>query len=73
MSLYVIGFTVKKEVLQKFAELSIQDRNEVVEKQALKAVAGKVNEPSHEKTNNLGFRQGLTQTGLYSHRSRVEA
>ena len=26
-----------------------------------------------EKTNNLGFRPGLTQTGLYSHRSRVEA
>ena len=37
-----ICFTVKKEVLHKFAELSIQDRNEVVEKQALKAVAGKV-------------------------------
>ena len=26
-----------------------------------------------EKTNNLGFRPGLTQTGLYSHRSRIEA
>ena len=24
-------------------------------------------EPVHEKTNNLGFRSGLTQTGLYSH------
>ena len=26
------------------------------------------NEAVHEKTNNLGFRPGLTQTGLYSHR-----
>ena len=39
---YFVCLTVKKEVLHKFAELSIQDRNEVVEKQALKAVAGKV-------------------------------
>ena len=30
-------------------------------------------EPSHEKTNNLGFRPGLTQINLYSHRSRLEA
>ena len=30
-------------------------------------------EPVHEKTNNLGFRPGPTQTGLYSHRSRLEA
>ena len=35
-------FAVKKEVLQKFAELSIRDQNELAEKQALKAVAGKV-------------------------------
>ena len=26
-----------------------------------------------EKTNNFGFRPGLPQTGLYSHRSRLEA
>ena len=33
-----------------------------------------LSEPSHEKTNNLGFRLGLTQTsGLYSHRSRLES
>ena len=32
-----------------------------------------VSEPSHEKTSNLGFRPGPTQTGLYSHRSRLEA
>ena len=25
-------------------------------------------EPVHEKTNNLGFRPGPTQTSLYSHR-----
>ena len=28
--------------------------------------------PVCEKTNNLGLRPGLTQTGLYSHRSRLE-
>ena len=31
------------------------------------------NEPVREKTNNLGFRPGLTQTGLYSHRTLLEA
>ena len=30
-------------------------------------------EPVHEKTNNLGFRPGLTQTGLYNHRRWLEA
>ena len=30
-------------------------------------------EPVHEKTNNLGFRPGLTQTRLYSHRRWSEA
>ena len=30
-------------------------------------------EPVHEKTNNLGFRPGLTQTGLYKHRKELEA
>ena len=29
-------------------------------------------EPLHEKTNNLGFRSGLTQTSLYSHRNWLE-
>ena len=39
------------------------------------AIAVDVNivEPVHEKTNNLGFRPGLTQTRLHSHRSRLEA
>ena len=32
-----------------------------------------INEPPHEKTNNMGFRPGLTQTDLYSHRSRLAA
>ena len=32
-----------------------------------------INEPVHEKTNNLGFRPGPTQTGLYSHRTLLEA
>ena len=31
------------------------------------------NEPVHEKNNNLGFRPGLTQTRLYSHRRWLEA
>ena len=30
-------------------------------------------EPVHEKTNNLGFRPGPTQTRLYSHRIWLEA
>ena len=30
-------------------------------------------EPCHEKTNVLGFRSGLTQTTLYSHRRWLEA
>ena len=28
---------------------------------------------SHEETNNLGFRPGLTQTGLHSHRIMLSA
>ena len=32
-----------------------------------------LNECLHEKPNNLGIRPGLTLTGLYSHKSRVEA
>ena len=30
-------------------------------------------EPSHDKTNNLGFRPGLIQTGLYKHKRLLEA
>ena len=30
-------------------------------------------EPVHEKTNNLGFRPGLTQTRLYSYRIKLKA
>ena len=30
-------------------------------------------EPVREKTNNLGFRPGLTQTGMYNHRRWLEA
>ena len=33
----------------------------------------RIHEPLHEKTNNLGFRPGLTQTDLYSHRRKLEA
>ena len=29
--------------------------------------------PLHEKTNNLGFRPGQTQTGLYSDRKWLKA
>ena len=32
-----------------------------------------INEPVHEKTNNLGFRPGPTQTRLYSHSIKLEA
>ena len=31
-----------------------------------------VNEPSHEKTKNLGLRPGLIQTGLHSDRRMQE-
>ena len=34
---------------------------------------GNSHEPSREKTNNLGFRPGLTQTGLHIHRGWLEA
>ena len=30
-------------------------------------------EPVRKKTNNLGFRPGLTQTNMYNHRRRPEA
>ena len=30
-------------------------------------------EPVHDKTNNLGFRPGPTQTSLYSHRRNPES
>ena len=30
-------------------------------------------EPVYEKTNNLGFRPGPTQTRLYSHSIKLEA
>ena len=33
----------------------------------------KVYEPVHDKTNNLGFRPGPTQTSLYSHRRNPES
>ena len=39
----------------------------------LKREHGIIIEPLHEKTKNSGFRPGPTQTGLYSHRSRLEA
>ena len=35
--------------------------------------SGTTFEPLHEKTKNFGFRPGQTQTGLYSHRSKLEA
>ena len=31
-----------------------------------------IKEPVREETNNLGFRPGQTQTGLYSHRRKLE-
>ena len=33
----------------------------------------RIYEPAHETTNNLGFRPGPTQTGLYSHKNRLVA
>ena len=39
----------------------------------LLAKSNMTNEPVREKTNNLGFRPGPTQTRLYSHRTLLEA
>ena len=39
----------------------------VLQKSCLKTMIIRY-EPEHEKTNNLGFRPGLTQTRLYRHR-----
>ena len=39
----------------------------------IEVVVNVINEPVHEKTNNMGFRTGPTQTGLYSHRRWLEA
>ena len=36
-------------------------------------VVGRIIEPVHMKTNNLGFRPGPTQTRLYRHRIKLEA
>ena len=35
--------------------------------------ANRIYEPRHEKNSLLGFRPGLTQTGLYNHRIWLEA
>ena len=32
-----------------------------------------INEPSHEKTNNLGFLTRPIQTRIYSHHSKLKA
>ena len=37
------------------------------------AVHTRITEPVHEKTNNLGFQPGLTQTGLDKHKRWLEA
>ena len=39
----------------------------------IETVVSLTNEPRCERTGIWGFRPGLTQTGLYSHRSRLEA
>ena len=44
-----------------------------VSRRPLRNLAHAIYEPVHEKTNNLGSPPGLTQTGLYSHRRRLES
>ena len=39
----------------------------------IEVVVNVINEPVHEKTDNMGFRPGPTQTGLYNHRRWLEA
>ena len=36
-------------------------------------MCSKTNGPAPEKNNGFGFRPGLAQTSLYSHRRRLEA
>ena len=48
-----------------FYEIKKEKNKETIRKQTY--------EPVREKTNNLGFRPGPTQTGLYSHRKWLEA
>ena len=53
----------------KCIKVSIQAINKVLYKCNLKKI---IIEPVCDKNNNLGFRPGPTQTGLYRHRSRQE-
>ena len=46
---------------------------QIVAKLGEAAVPGMVFEPPRGKTNNVVSETGPTQTGLYSHRSRLEA
>ena len=48
------------------------DRGDYNSSFALRAVELKTYEPRCEKTGLRGFRPGLTQTGLYSHRRWLE-
>ena len=40
---------------------------------AIMTTIARLREPRREKIGLRGFRPGLTQTDLYSHRSRIEA
>ena len=41
--------------------------------ETFRSLRSPTNEPVREKTNNLGFQPGQSQTGLYSHRKWLQA
>ena len=63
---------LKRDVAKKLEKLERRTQRAIAELIS-KDQCNLINEPVHEKTNNLGFRPGLTQTGLYSHRRWSEA
>ena len=55
-----------------FAEYIMPKLDEYKNLDVLVRINSLTNEPVRDKTNNLGFAPGPTQTELYSHRSRLE-
>ena len=60
------------EVLEEYVPEQPEEED-CERKEMLEKVVAIEFEPLQEKTNNLSSRQCPTQTGLYSHRSRLEA
>ena len=65
------NFTIHKSQNIDISGYSVKLRS--ISMNAIVLFCRHLNEPSHEKTNKMSFRPGLSQTGPYSHRSRLEA